>query len=232
MKDIHRERGHLRFFSFFSHLVCCRAPSFAFCFLAFFAHHTACTYPATTKQQTPKNNMSDDHEPRRRWNRRNSDGAAWGGENSTNNNNTDDHRTRSYYREPVQISAEFRERIAAAARASIVTLTTFSLLVFSGQEVLPVAWIGNVFAISVLKPTLGGTFLSARDVFVPMIPVALISWAVSAALSVSSTEVYRIVLPFVVALAAMVVFLCPWPHLTMKNLMLLIFYLSAGESEP
>ncbi|KAK1739608.1 aromatic acid exporter family protein [Skeletonema marinoi] len=169
--------------------------------------------------------MSDDHEPRRRWNRRNSDGAAWGGENSTNNNNTDDHRTRSYYREPVQISAEFRERIAAAARASIVTLTTFSLLVFSGQEVLPVAWIGNVFAISVLKPTLGATFLSARDVFVPMIPVALISWAVSAALSFSSTEVYRIVLPFVVALFAMVVFLCPWPHLTMKNLMLLIFYL-------
>ena len=170
--------------------------------------------------------MSDNHEHRQRWNRRKSDGAAWGDEISASRfigSQTQSHR------EPIQISAEFRERIAAAARASIVTFTTFSLLVFSGQEVLPVAWIGNVFAISVLKSTLGGTFLSTKDVVVPMIPVALVSWAVSAALSVSSTEVYRILLPFVVALAAMVIFLCPWPQLTMKNLMLLIFYLVVSK---
>ncbi len=173
-----------------------------------------------------------DNEPRRRWNRRESDGAAWGDNNSTITNQRPHRSSRRFigsqtlsYREPIQISAAFKERIAAAARASIVTFATFSLLVFSGQEVLPVAWIGNVFAISVLKSTLGGTFLSIKDVIVPMIPVALISWAVSAALSASSTEVYRILLPFVVALAALVVFLCPWPLLTMKNLMLLIFYL-------
>jgi len=173
-----------------------------------------------------------DNEPRRRWNRRESDGAAWGDENSTITNQSPHRSSRRFigsqtlsYREPIHISAAFRERIAAAARASIVTFTTFSLLVFSGQEVLPVAWIGNVFAISVLKSTLGGTFLSTKDVVVPMIPIALISWAVSAALSASSTEVYRILLPFVVALAALACFLCPWPQLTMKNLMLLIFYL-------
>lgn len=173
-----------------------------------------------------------DNEPRRRWNRRESDGAAWGDENSTIINQSPHRKSRRFigsqttsYREPIQISAAFKERIAAAARASIVTFTTFSLLVFSGQEVLPVAWIGNVFAISVLKSTLGDTFLSIKDVIVPMIPVALISWAVSAALSASSTDVYRILLPFVVAIAALVVFLCPWPLLTMKNLMLLIFYL-------
>ncbi|KAL7491143.1 hypothetical protein ACHAWT_000590, partial [Skeletonema menzelii] len=169
--------------------------------------------------------MSDNyHEHRQRWNRRKSDGAAWGDEMISTSRFIGS-QTQSH-REPIhKISAEFKERIAAAARASIVTFATFSLLVFSGQEALPVAWIGNVFAISVLKSTLGGTFLSTKDVVVPMIPVALVSWAASAALSLCSTEVYRILLPFVVALAAMVVFLCPWPQLTMKNLMLLIFYL-------
>jgi hypothetical protein len=167
--------------------------------------------------------MSDNNEPRRRWNRRSSDGAVWG--ENFNPQSSFIGSSQTSYREPLQITAEFRERIAAAACASAVTFTTFSLLVFSGQEVLPVAWIGNVFAISVIKPTLGGTFLSTKDVFVPMIPVAFISWAVSAALSASSTEVYRVLLPFVVALASMVIFLCPWPFLTMKNLMLLIFWL-------
>ncbi len=172
--------------------------------------------------------MSDNHEHRQRWNRRKSDGAAWGDEISSSRFIGSQTIIQSS-REPIQISAEFRERIAAAIRASIVTFATFSLLVFSGQEVLPVAWIGNVFAISVLKSTLGGTLLSTKDVVVPMIPVTFVSWAASIALSVSSTEIYRILLPFVVAIAAMVIFLCPWPQLTMKNLMLLIFYVVVSK---
>ena len=128
-------------------------------------------------------------------------------------------------REPIQITAEFRERLAAAGRACAVTFTIFALLVFSGQNVLPVAWIGNVFAISVLKPTLGGTIISAKDVFVPMIPVAMMSWAISFSLGLLETDIYRILLPLVVMVASLVIFLCPWPYLTMKNLMLLIFYL-------
>lgn len=184
-------------------------------------------------------NMND-NEPRRRWNRRSSDFAAWG-ENATPGNesaaNTSS-RARSRRsmlrflgtatlcnREPIQITAEFRERLAAACRASAVTFTIFAVLVFSGQNILPVAWIGNVFAISVLKPTLGGTIISTKDVFVPMIPVAMISWAISVALGLLETEIYRIMLSFVVMVASLVIFLCPWPYLTMKNLMLLIFYL-------
>ncbi|KAL7442430.1 hypothetical protein ACHAXM_008532 [Skeletonema potamos] len=169
--------------------------------------------------------MGDNDEPRRRWNRRSSDGAVWGENNCIPPQSSWSVRSQSSFREPFQITSEFRERIAAAACASAVTFTTFSLLVFSGQEVLPVAWIGNVFAITVIKPTLGGTLLSTKDVFVPMIPIALISWAVSTALSFTSTEVYRILLPFVATLASLVIFLCPWPFLTMKNLMLLIFWL-------
>ena len=85
----------------------------------------------------------------KRWNRRSSDGAAW---NSFEGENDDDgtQRQRSccalawqriphgwsntiFSHEPIQITAEFRNRISSAARASFVTFVTFTLLIFSGQ---------------------------------------------------------------------------------------------------
>lgn len=90
---------------------------------------------------------------------------------------------------------------------------------------MPVAWIGNVIAISTLQPTLGDTFLQAKDIFVPVIPVALFSWGISSLLGLLSTEAYLMLLPFVVSSGSMVIILCPWPYLTMKNLMLVVFYI-------
>ena len=98
-----------------------------------------------------------------------------------------------------------------------------SLLIF--PDYLPVAWIGNVMAITTLKSTLGDTVLSTKDVFVPMLPISMIGWGISMLLGRLSTQIYSILLPFVVLALTLIIILCPWPYLTMKNLMLLILYL-------
>jgi len=183
----------------------------------------------------------------KRWNRRSSDGAAWDFGTDHLAENDEDRQLQQWHqkrwsscsmalkriaaseplfsREPIRITKEFKDRIAAAARASLVTLVIFSILVFSGQDYLPVPWIGNVLAISKLKPTLGETAFSTKNVFVPMIPIAAISWGISTLLGSLSTQLYSILLPFVVMIGCLLIILCPWPYLTMKNLMLVIFYL-------
>ena len=92
-------------------------------------------------------------------------------------------------------------------------------------EYLPVAWIGNVLAISTLQSTLGGTILVVKAIFVPFLPVCLCSWGVATLLGMLSTKVYSILLPFVAMAGGFTIILCPWPFLTVKNMMLLIFYL-------
>lgn len=98
------------------------------------------------------------------------------------------------------------------------------------KEILPVAWIGNVIAISTLKSTLGGTILMALDIFLPLIPVAMMSWGISSLLySFGSsslflhTTIQSILLPLAVMMGSLCIILCP--YLTMKNLHLVIFYL-------
>ena len=61
--------------------------------------------------------------------------------------------------------------------------------------------------------------------FIPILPVACISWGVASVLDSLSTTLYSILLPFVVMSGCLVLLLCPWPYMTMKNLMLLIFYI-------
>jgi hypothetical protein len=99
----------------------------------------------------------------------------------------------------------------------------FSLHPMMAQEYLPLAWIGNVIAITTLKSTLGDTFLSAMELFLQMVPVAACSWGIAYFLCVLSTEVYSFLLPFVVVLGCLVIFLCPF--ITSKNLILIIFYI-------
>lgn len=182
-----------------------------------------------------------DQTKRKRWNRRSSDGAAWNSDSDSTEVDDDPQQQHTsslcsslrrilaseplLQREPIQITEEFKDRVAAAGRASTVTFTTFFILIFSGQEYLPVAWIGNVFALSTLKSTLGGTILSTKDVFIPMLPVAMGSWGVVILLGMLTTKLYSILLPFVVMTGCLLIILCPWPFLTMKNLMLLVFYL-------
>ena len=93
------------------------------------------------------------------------------------------------------------------------------------KDILPVAWIGNVIAISTLKATLGDTLLTAQEIFLPLIPVAMISWGILVLLlgSLLRTEIQSILLPVVVMMGSMCIILCP--YLTMKNLSLIIFYL-------
>ena len=99
------------------------------------------------------------------------------------------------------------------------------LMLILCSETLPVAWIGNVLAISALKPTLGDTIISVKEIFVPMVYIAILSWVVSLFLSFLSTAAYAILLPFVAMIGCLVIILCPYPYLTMKNLMLVVFYL-------
>ena len=80
-----------------------------------------------------------------------------------------------------------------------------------------------MIAITTLKSTLGETFLSAMELFLQMVPVAICSWGISYLLSVLSTEVYSFLLPFVVMKGCLVIFLCPF--ITSKNLILVIFYI-------
>jgi hypothetical protein len=127
--------------------------------------------------------------------------------------------------EPIQLTDEFKSRLAEAARASIVSLITISLILIPGQHVLPVPWIGNVLAITCLKPTLGDTLLATMSVVVPLLPISLIGYGVSTLLDTFDTTTYAIVLPFVVMLGSLSIMLCPWPMLTMKNLMLIVSYL-------
>lgn len=89
---------------------------------------------------------------RKRWNRRSSDGAAWSWESDSDffENNDDDGEQRRGYsclalrrmvasaeplfgHEPIQWTDEFRDRIAAASRASAVSFAIFAMLSFSGQ---------------------------------------------------------------------------------------------------
>ena len=127
--------------------------------------------------------------------------------------------------EPLHLTAEFRRRVAAAARASAASLLVFSLLVATGQETLPAMWIGNVLTQSTLKDTLGDTVLAVRDVVIPLIPVAALSWVISLGLDSLQSRIYSIVLPFVVMMGTVTLLMCPWPFLTSKNLMLVVFYL-------
>ncbi|KAL7554813.1 hypothetical protein ACHAWF_018634 [Thalassiosira exigua] len=62
-----------------------------------------------------------------------------------------------------------------------------------------------------------------------MLPIAMGSWGISVLLELLSTEVYSIVLPFVVMFGSFMIFLCPWPYLTMKNMMLVVFYLMVAS---
>ena len=82
----------------------------------------------------------------RRWNRRGSDGASF---NNVKNNlssveeNDDSTQVSSWQsvveaepllsREPFHFTEEIKERITASGRASLTTLITLSLLIFSGQ---------------------------------------------------------------------------------------------------
>ena len=106
----------------------------------------------------PQQNMTS-RIKNKRWNRRSSDGAAWGSASDiAENNDIDSSQPRPSYslsfrrivaseplfsREPIQITEEFRSRIAAAARASLTTLITFSLLVYSGQGEIKVRCVGS-----------------------------------------------------------------------------------------
>ena len=99
----------------------------------------------------------------------------------------------------------------------------FSLHPMMVQEYLPLAWIGNVIAITTLKSTLGDTILTAMELFLQMVPAAICSWGILYFLCVLSTEVYSFLLPFVVVIGCLVIFLCPF--ITSKNLILIIFYI-------
>ena len=71
--------------------------------------------------------------------------------------------------------------------------------------------------------------LAVKAVFVPLLPIAAIGYGISLMLNWLDTMVYSIVLPFVVMGGTLVVMLCPWPLLTSKNLMLVIFYLMVAS---
>jgi len=51
------------------------------------------------------------------------------------------------------------------------------------------------------------------------------SWGVATLLGMLSTRIYSILLPFVAMAGGFIIILCPWPFLTVKNMLLLIFYL-------
>ncbi|KAL9182904.1 hypothetical protein ACHAXT_004183 [Thalassiosira profunda] len=184
------------------------------------------------------------HQRSKRWNRRSSDGAAWGSDTELERDDDDggqDRRRSSCSmpfrrggqpwsnREPFRMTKEFRDRIAAAVRASSASASALGLLVFASPVPLPAAWIGNVLALSTLKTTLGDTYCSARDIFIPLIPVALASWGTSALLDSLTTTVYSVLLPVATVVWCGVVFLCPWPWLKSKNLMLTISYLTIAS---
>jgi hypothetical protein len=124
---------------------------------------------------------------------------------------------------------EFTSRVCEATRAFFVSLVTISILVIPGEGIFSTPWLGSVISISVLKSTLGDTMLAVKAVFVPLLPIAAIGYGISLMLNWLDTMVYSIVLPFVVMGGTLVVMLCPWPLLTSKNLMLVIFYLMVAS---
>ena len=81
----------------------------------------------------------------RRWNRRDSDGASFNNvkNNLSSEENDDSTHVSSWQsiveaepllsREPFHFTEELKERITASGRASLTTLITLSLLIFSGQ---------------------------------------------------------------------------------------------------
>eukprot|EP00804_Cyclotella_cryptica_P008073 CCRYP_004573-RA/>CCRYP_004573-RA protein AED:0.13 eAED:0.13 QI:288/1/1/1/0/0/2/635/899 len=134
-------------------------------------------------------------------------------------------RARAKFMPMFRPTQAFTSCLGEASRASIVALVTITLLLLPGEDILPSPWLGSVLAMSALKPTLGDTILATSSLFVPLVPVSIVGYAVSIILDTLDTLLYSILLPFVVIAGTLFIMLCPWPFLTSKNLMLVVFYL-------
>ncbi|KAL7522405.1 hypothetical protein ACHAWX_007087 [Stephanocyclus meneghinianus] len=119
----------------------------------------------------------------------------------------------------------FTSCLGEASRTTIVALVTITLLLLPGENVLPSPWLGSVLALSALKMTLGDTILATSSLFVPLVPVSIVGYGASLILDSLDTVLYSVLLPFVVIAGTLFIMLCPWPFLTSKNLMLVVFYL-------
>ena len=124
----------------------------------------------------------------------------------------------------------FLSRVGEAARAFFVATITMSILMLPGERIFPSPWLGSVLGLRALSPTLGDTMIASRQIFIPLIPVAGIGYGLAKLMdSCLDTTMYAILLPFVVLIGALFIMLCPFPFLTKKNLMLVVFYMMVAS---
>ena len=125
---------------------------------------------------------------------------------------------------------EFMSRVGEATRAFFVAIITMTILILPGEGILPSPWLGSVIAMRALRPTLGDTIIVSSQIFIPIIPVAGVGYGLAALMdSYLDTTMYSILLPFVSLIGTLIIMLCPYPFLTKKNLMLVVFYMMVAS---